>query len=329
MRRREVITLLGGTVVLWPLAAHAQQPTRIPHVGALMNIAENDPQSRVWAAAFERGLEDRGWKPGNTLRIAYRWANNDSLYKRYAQELAKLGPDVILAVGGSSASALQEVTGTVPIVFMGTSDPVNRRLVASMEKPGGNITGFVEFESGIGAKWLELLKQIAPHVTRVAVVQDPMRSTWTSLRIGIEKAAPSFNMEVFLVDARDSAELERALATFAASPGGGLVVTPNLPEAAVLSGMPVGSPAEAREAARRIRALGPSAVLVKGGHGEGDEVVDLLFDGEQFVTARVHAAVLRCPSARNRACRSAWSITSSLTAWSARSIRSNSTNNSS
>jgi putative ABC transport system substrate-binding protein len=228
MRRREVITLLGGTVVLWPLAAHAQQPTRIPHVGALMNIAENDPQSRVWAAAFERGLEDRGWKPGNTLRIAYRWANNDSLYKRYAQELAKLGPDVILAVGGSSASALQEVTGTVPIVFMGTSDPVNRRLVASMEKPGGNITGFVEFESGIGAKWLELLKQIAPHVTRVAVVQDPMRSTWTSLRIGIEKAAPSFNMEVFLVDARDSAELERALATFAASPGGGLVVTPNL-----------------------------------------------------------------------------------------------------
>jgi putative ABC transport system substrate-binding protein len=228
MKRRDFITMLGATAALWPLAAHAQQSTRVPRVGALMNIAENDPQSRVWAAAFENGLEERGWKPGKNLQIEYRWANNDSLYKRYAQELAKLDPDVILAVSGSSASALQQATSTVPIVFMGTSDPVNRRLVASMEKPGGNITGFVEFESGIGQKWLELLRQIAPDVTRVAVVQDPMRSTWTSLLTGIEKAAPSFNMKVFPVDARDSAELERYLAKFADSPGGGLIVTPNL-----------------------------------------------------------------------------------------------------
>lgn len=228
MRRRDFIRLLGATAAVWPLATHAQQPTRISHVGALMNIGESDPQSRVWAAAFERGLEERGWKPGKNLQIDYRWANNDNLYKRYAQELAKLNPDVILAVSGSSASALQQATSTVPIVFMGTSDPVNRRLVASMEKPGGNITGFVEFESGIGIKWLELLKQIAPNVTRVAVVQDPMRSTWTSLLTGIEKAAPSFNMKVFPLDARDSAELERFLAKFAESPNGGLIVTPNL-----------------------------------------------------------------------------------------------------
>src|SRR5689334_4317804 len=158
MRRREFITLLGGTVI-WPLAAYAQKSTQVRRVGALMNIGENDPQARVWAAAFERGMSQLGWKPGSNLQIEYRWANNDSLYKRFAQELAGLAPDVILAVSGSSASALQQATSTIPIVFMGTSDPVNRRLVASMDKPGGNITGFVEFEAGIGVKWLELLKQ--------------------------------------------------------------------------------------------------------------------------------------------------------------------------
>lgn len=228
MKRREFIKLLGATVAVWPLAAHAQQTTRIPRVGALMNIGENDPQSRVWAAAFERGLTERGWKPGSNLQIEYRWANNDSLYKRFAQELVGLGPDVVLAVSGSSTSALQQATSTVPIVFMGTSDPVSRRFVASMEKPGGNITGFIEFEAGIGVKWLDLLKRVAPNVTRVAVVQDPMRSTWRGLLTDIEKAAPFFNMQVFPVDARDGAALEGFLATFADSPGGGLIVTPNL-----------------------------------------------------------------------------------------------------
>jgi len=123
---------------------------------------------------------------------------------------------------------LQQATGTIPIVFMGTSDPINRRLVASMDKPGGNITGFVEFEPGIGVKWLELLKQIAPNVKRVAVLQDPMRSTWTGVLTGIEKAASSFNVQIVSVDARDSAELERFLATFAGNGDGGLIVTPNL-----------------------------------------------------------------------------------------------------
>ncbi|MFY9686661.1 MAG: ABC transporter substrate-binding protein [Pseudolabrys sp.] len=228
MRRRDFITLLGGTAVLWPLAARAQPSTQIRRVGALMNIAENDPEARVWAAAFEQGLEKQGRKPGNTLQIDYRWANNDSLLKRSAQELVRLNPDVILAVSGSSASALHEATGTVPVVFMRTSDPVARRLIASMEKPGGNFTGYVEFEPGIGVKWLELLKQIAPNVTRVAVVQDPMRSTWRHVLTGIETAASSFNVQVTPVDARDSAQLERALATFAGTADGGLIVTPNL-----------------------------------------------------------------------------------------------------
>ena len=226
MRRRDFIILLGGTAVSWPLAARAQQSTAIRRVGALMSIAENDPQARVWASAFEQGMEKYGWKPGHNLQIEYRWANNDSLLKRFAQELVRLNPEVILAASASSASALQEATGTVPVVFMGTSDPVSRRLIASMEKPGGNFTGYVEFEPGIGVKWLELLKQIAPNVTRVAVVQDPMRSTWRQVLSGIEKAAPSFNVQVTPVDARDSAELERFLATFA-GPGGGMIVTPN------------------------------------------------------------------------------------------------------
>ena len=132
MRRRDFIALLGGTAVLWPLAAHAQQATRTRRVGALMNIAENDPQARVWASAFEQGMEKLGLKPGHNLQIEYRWANNDSLLKRFAQELVRLNPDVILAVSGSSASALQEATSTVTVVFMRTSDPVNRRLIASM-----------------------------------------------------------------------------------------------------------------------------------------------------------------------------------------------------
>ena len=232
MRRREFITLLGGaavtTIAGWPPAAHAQQSTQARRVGALMNIAATDPQAWVWAAAFEKGLEKQGWKPGTTLQIEYRWANNDSLYKRYAQELAALRPDVILAVSGSSASALQQATSTIPVVFLATSDPVARRLVASMEKPGGNFTGFVEFEPGIGVKWLELLKQVAPNVKRVAVVQDPMRSTWQRIVSGIEQAAPSLNMQAVLVDARDSEKLERSLAALAGNGDGGLIVTPNL-----------------------------------------------------------------------------------------------------
>jgi putative ABC transport system substrate-binding protein len=228
MRRRDFVTLLGGTALLWPLAAHSQQSTQLRRVGALMNIGENDPQARVWATAFEQGLEKQGWKLGRNLQIDYRWANNDSLYKRFALELVGLNPEVILAVSGSSASALQQATSSLPIVFMGTSDPLNRRLVASMDKPGGNITGFVEFESGIGVKWLELLTQIAPKVKRVAVVHDPMRSTWTSVLIGIEKAAPSFNVQITPIDARDSGELERSLAAFAGNGDAGVIVTPNL-----------------------------------------------------------------------------------------------------
>src|SRR5262249_7771927 len=226
MRRREFIRLLVGSAG-WPLAAHAQQSTGTRRIGALMNIAESDPQSRIWAAAFERGLRERGWKLGNDLQIEYRWANDENLYRRFAHELVALTPDLVLAVSGSSATALQEVTNAIPVVFMGTSDPVNRRLIASMEKPGGNFTGFIEFESSIGGKWLAILKQIAPGVTRVAVIRDPTRFAWKNLVVAIEKAAPSFSVEVSPIDARNGTEMERILTAFAGSPNGGLIVTPN------------------------------------------------------------------------------------------------------
>jgi putative ABC transport system substrate-binding protein len=192
-----------------------------------MNIAESDPQSLIWASAFERGLRERGWKLGNDLQIEYRWANDENLYRRFAHELVALTPDLVLAVSGSSATALKEVTNAIPVVFMGTSDPVNRRLIATMEKPGGNFTGFIEFESSIGGKWLELLKQTAPSVTRVAVLRDPTRFAWRNLLAAIEAAAPSLNVEVTAIDARGAMEMERLITAFAASSNGGLIVTPS------------------------------------------------------------------------------------------------------
>src|SRR4029450_13839719 len=146
--------------------------------------------------------------------------------RRFANELVALSPEAVLAVSGSSATALQEVTKTIPVVFMGTSDPINRRLIATMEKPGGNFTGLIEFESSIGGKWLELLKQIAPSVSRVAVIRDPTRFAWRNLMTAIEKAAPSFNVEVSDIDARGAMEMERLITAFANSSNGGLVVTP-------------------------------------------------------------------------------------------------------
>jgi putative ABC transport system substrate-binding protein len=227
MRRREFITLLGGTAATWPLAARAQQAARVRRIGALMSIAENDSQSTVWSSAFERGLTDHGWKPGSDLKIEYRWANDENLYRRFARELLAATPEVVLAVSGSSASALQEVTSTVPVVFMATSDPVNRRLIATMEKPGGNFTGFIEFEPSIGAKWLELLKKIAPNVTRVGVLRDPTRFSWRSLVTAIEKAAPSLSVDVTAIDARDAMQMERAITEFAGNANSGLIVTPS------------------------------------------------------------------------------------------------------
>jgi ABC-type uncharacterized transport system substrate-binding protein len=227
MRRREFIRLLGGTVAGWPIAAGAQQSVRMQRIGVLMSTAETDMQSTAGASTFVRGLEERGWTVGGNLQIEYRWtAANTNLYRRFAQELVALAPDVILAVGGIGVSALQEATRTIPIVFVATNDPVDRGLIASIERPGGNTTGFIDFEFSMGRKWLELLKQIAPNVSRVAVVRHPVQFSGIGLA-AIEKAAPSFGVEVSPIDARGGVEMERSITAFARDTNGGLIVTPS------------------------------------------------------------------------------------------------------
>jgi len=226
MRRREFTALIGGAVV-WPFFARAQQSTETRRIGMLMSTAETDAQSRTGTSAFERGLQERGWTPGGNLQIEYRWtASNANLYRRFAQELVALAPDVILAAGATGVSELQQVTRTIPIVFLGTNDPIDRGLITNMERPGGNATGFIDFEFSIGRTWLDLLKQVAPGVSRVAVIRNPVQFSGIGLA-AIEKAAPSFNVEVSPIDARSAIQLEESITAFARGTNGGLIVTPS------------------------------------------------------------------------------------------------------
>jgi putative tryptophan/tyrosine transport system substrate-binding protein len=226
MRRREFITLLGGAAATWPLVARAQQPDRVRRVGVFMNLAADDPESSVEMAAFVDGLQERGWTLGGNLQIEYRWGAGDSkLYHRYAAELVALMPDVTLASGGTAVGALQQATGTVPIVFVNVTDPVNRGLVASLARPGGNATGFIQFEYSLSGKWLELLKQIAPGVTRAAVIRDPSEFSGVGQFTAIQTVAQSLGIEVSPVDARAAGEIERAVTAFARESNSGLIVT--------------------------------------------------------------------------------------------------------
>jgi ABC-type uncharacterized transport system substrate-binding protein len=226
MKRRDFIALLGGTVVGWPLTVCAEQAMGVRRIGALFDFLAYDPQSTIGSTAFEDGLKKRGWTVGGNLRIVYRYANYEMLLRKSAHELVSLNPDVILAVGGPSATALQEVTSTLPIVFINTNDPITHGFIKSMEHPGGNFTGLIEFEPSIGVEWLRLLNQIAPSVKRVAVIQDPALVGWRPLLNAIENAAPSFSMKVSRVDVRDGLKMERFVSTFASNPNGGLIVTP-------------------------------------------------------------------------------------------------------
>src|SRR5262245_21608047 len=225
MRRREFITLMGGAAA-WPLIAHAQLPEQMRRIAVLMNMAEDDPQSAIRISVFVRVLEELGWKVGRSVQIDYRWAAGDSnLYRKYAPELVALAPDVIVVVGGTAVSELQRATRTIPIVFVGTTDPVNRGLIASMARRGGNTTGFIEYEFGISGKWLELLKQIAPGVSRVMVVRDPSETSGIGQLTAIQTLAPSLGVEVTPADARDGKELEHAVTQIARGSNAGLIVT--------------------------------------------------------------------------------------------------------
>src|SRR5262245_12425658 len=226
IRRREFITLLGGAAAAWPLAARAQQAERVRRIGLLMTLAEDDPQGQARFAAFVEGLQQFGWRNGGNIRLDVRWtAGNLDEIRKCAAELVALAPDVILASTSPSVAALQAATRSLPIVFALTADPVGAGFVESLARPGGNVTGFVPFEWGLAAKWLELLKEIAPTLARAAVIRDPAIAAGAAQFAAIQSMAPSLKVELVPVSVRDAAEIEQGLARFARSTDGGLIVT--------------------------------------------------------------------------------------------------------
>jgi len=226
MQRRAFITLLAGAAVARPLAARAQQTKQMRRIGVLMVIGANDPEGQARLAAFAQGLQQLDWTVGQNVQIDYRWASvNAEELRKYAAELVALKPDVILAHSSSAVEPLLQTTRAVPIVFTNVADPVGAGYVDSLARPGGNATGFTVFEYAMGGKWLELLKEIAPHVTRAAVVRDSTIVAGPAEFGAIQAVAPSLGVELRPVDIRDASEMERAITRFAGSPNGGLIVT--------------------------------------------------------------------------------------------------------
>jgi putative ABC transport system substrate-binding protein len=223
VKRREFITLLGGAAAAWPLAARAQQGERMRRIGVLLPAAADDPEWQARVGAFQQALAVLGWTIGRNVRIDTRWGTTSAAeIRRQAAELAALAPDVMLATG-SSVGPLLQATRTVPIVFTLGVDPVGAGVVDSLARPGGNATGFMVWEFSIAGKWLELLKQIAPGVTRVAVLRDASQAFATSLFAVMQAVAPSLGVEVIPVNMRDAGEMEQSVGTFARSPNGGLI----------------------------------------------------------------------------------------------------------
>jgi putative tryptophan/tyrosine transport system substrate-binding protein len=225
MQRREFITLLGGAAVAaWPLAARAQQADRVRRIGVLMNVDNAD--QRASYAAFLQVLQQLGWTDGRNVRIDTRWAGGHaSEIRKYATDMVVLAPDVIVATGTAAMVPLMQATRTVPIVFANVADPVGAGFVDTMARPGGNATGFVQFEYSLSGKWLELLKQIAPGLTRAAILRDPNIPSGIGQFAIIQSVAPSFGVEVGAINVRDAGEIERAVTAFARSPNGGLILT--------------------------------------------------------------------------------------------------------
>ena len=226
MRRREFIILAGGAAASWPLAVRAQQKERVRRVGVLIGGAADDPAGRVRIAAFLQGLQQLGWAVGRNVQIEYRWAagSADDL-RKYAADLVALAPEVIFTAGATPLGSLLQATRAVPIVFAVVSDPVGSGFVDSLPRPGGNTTGFMQFEYSLSGKWLELLKQMAPDVTRVSVLWDPTTPSGIGQFAVIQSVAPSFGVELRPVHLRDAAEIEHDIAGFARSSNGGLIVT--------------------------------------------------------------------------------------------------------
>jgi putative tryptophan/tyrosine transport system substrate-binding protein len=225
MKRRAFITLLGGAAAAWPLAARGQQPGRMRRIGMLLPTGADDPEFQARVGAFLQELSQLGWSIGRNMRTDTRWATgNAGDIRRHAAELVALAPDVILAHGSSLVGPLQQATRGVPIVFVNVADPIGGGFVDSLARPAGNATGFMSFEYSISGKWLELLKQIAPAVTRVAVLRDPAQASGTGRFGVIQGMAPALRVEVSPINVRDAGEIERAITGFARFPNGGLIV---------------------------------------------------------------------------------------------------------
>jgi putative ABC transport system substrate-binding protein len=227
MRRRDFFTFVGATAVMWPIAARAQQSDQVRRIGVLMASTADDPEHQNRFVVFQQALQQLGWSEGRNLRIDTRWATTkqDDI-RRHASELAALAPDVILAgTGTATVAPLLQATRTVPIVFALVIDPVGAGFVDSLARPGGNVTGFTVFEYGMSGKWLELLKQMAPTVTRAAVLRDPTIASGIGQFAAVQAVAPSLGVDLSSVDVRDAGEIERAVTAFTRSPNGGLIVT--------------------------------------------------------------------------------------------------------
>jgi ABC-type uncharacterized transport system substrate-binding protein len=226
IRRREFITLLGGAAAAWPIAARAQQAERMRSIGILLPATADDVEFQVRIAAFHQGLALSGWTIGRNVRIDTRWATTDAAeIRRHAAELAALAPDVILAHAATTVGPLLQATRTVPVVFPSVVDPVGAGFVDSLARPGGNATGFMNMEYSLSGKWLELLKEIAPGMTRVAVLRNAATPSGPGQFGVIQAVAPSLRVEVNPVNVRDAGEIERDVAAFARAPNGGLIVT--------------------------------------------------------------------------------------------------------
>jgi putative ABC transport system substrate-binding protein len=226
IRRRDFITLLGGAAA-WPVAARGQQQ-RIRRIAVLMTLAADDPEGQARNALLLQGLQELGWTVGRNIRIDYRWVAGDvARYHEYAMELIELAPDIVVAAGGPSTAALQLISRTMPIVFANVVDPVGAGLVASLPRPGGNATGFASPEYGFSGKSIELLKELAPRLTRVAVLRDARLGSGTAILAAIQAVAPSFGVELTPIGLRNAEEIEQGIASFARGPNDGLIVAPN------------------------------------------------------------------------------------------------------
>jgi putative tryptophan/tyrosine transport system substrate-binding protein len=279
MRRRQFINLLGGAAA-WPLAARAQRPDQLRRIGFVASTAESDPEEKLLVAAFRKGLEELGWTDGRNVQIDYRFGRGDALLMpKLAKELVELRPEVIVAASTVAATAVRQQTLSIPIVFVQVPDPVAAGFVTNLARPEGNITGFTNFEFSIGGKWLEVIKEYAPGVSRVAVVFDPANPSWAAYLRTIEAAAPSFSVHLTPAGVRDAAEIETSITAFAREPNGALVV---LPGPAITRHR---GPIIAIAARHRLPAIYPYRLFVTNGGlmSYGGDVADLYNQAASYV----------------------------------------------